>query len=249
MNTSSSPFTLSHNMLTKYQYKLTIVTSTLNDSKGMNKTLESLLSMNHDLVEWVVIDGGSIDNTVSMMSSYACVSTYPRCTLYGGFNRGIEHSRGEYVVFLNSGDTILSQAVLDALVMQLNDKDVYYFDTQLSNGDLFPIKALENIPFNMPFSHQGCAMKIETVKKMDCFSEYSGPAADHELILKMWLNECSFEKLNLCLIKCAPFTSTEDDIGKLLNRWRNVRNIYKKSYPDEKTKIDKKYGQLLSFML
>jgi glycosyltransferase involved in cell wall biosynthesis len=236
---------------TTSKFTLSIITSTLNEVDNIDKTMESLFPLLPD-VEWVYVDGGSQDGTVAKASKYAeFVHFYPGCSLYEGFNNGIRHASGKYIYYLNAGDTIISKDTLQRLVEVLKngDADLYYFNTLMPDGHLFPMHR-DKIFYKMPFSHQGCVMKRTTVDRIGWFDDRCGPAADHDLIVRMWLQECEFEEIkNLCLTRCADWKSTEDNLGRALNRWRNVRNQIKKHFPHDLSKIDAGYYDIVSFAM
>ena len=220
--------------------KLSIITSVLNGENTLPKTIESLFPI-PDNVEWVFVDGGSTDRTIEVGALWSEPHLHSGCSLYAGFNHGLRHSKGEFVYFLNSGDKVLPEGNLRGLVNELNESDVYYFDTQVSDGSLFPRFELDRLPYRMCFSHQGCVMKRESVLNLGGFSETSGPTSDHELLVKLWLTGHKFESLHYTLTQCAPFESTEDYIGRLINRWRNVRNLYKTYRSDKLEFVDRTY--------
>jgi putative colanic acid biosynthesis glycosyltransferase len=94
----------------------TVVTVTLNDVLGLEKTWRSLDSQEARDFEWVVVDGGSRDGTDAFLGQISC--TYLRWIseedggIYDAMNKGLGMSRGEYVVFLNAGDCFAGRQVL-----------------------------------------------------------------------------------------------------------------------------------------
>ena len=98
--------------------RLSIITINFNNCSGLNKTIESVISQTFNDYEWIVIDGGSTDGSRELLEQYANHFSYwvseKDNGVYNAMNKGIKVARGEYILFLNSGDW-------------LADKDVLYF--------------------------------------------------------------------------------------------------------------------------
>jgi glycosyltransferase involved in cell wall biosynthesis len=101
---------------------VSIVTPSYNMARFLGETMESVLSQNYPNIEYLVMDGGSTDNTVEVLCDYE--SRYPgRFTWVsekdGGqsdaINKGFHRSKGQIFTFLNSDDTYLPGAVRAAV--------------------------------------------------------------------------------------------------------------------------------------
>lgn len=94
--------------------KFSVVTVVLNDHAGLLRTGESILDQTCDL-EWIVVDGGSSDATLATLRNYGddvrWISERDN-GIYDAMNRGVSMSEGEYVVFMNAGDTFWDSTVL-----------------------------------------------------------------------------------------------------------------------------------------
>lgn len=92
---------------------ITIVTSTLNCAKGLAATAASLRSQNWHATQWIVADGGSTDDTISVIHRNADVIgdwySEPDRGIYDAWNKACRLIRGEWVMFLGAGD-LFSQA-------------------------------------------------------------------------------------------------------------------------------------------
>ncbi len=89
---------------------LSIITINLNNLRGLNNTLESVLAQTSDKFEWIVIDGGSTDGSVELIKENLGRVSYwvsePDRGLYNAMNKGVDASNGDYLLFLNSGDRL-----------------------------------------------------------------------------------------------------------------------------------------------
>ena len=88
--------------------KVTIITVSLNSEKYISTAIESVLSQDYSNIEYIVIDGGSVDRTIEIVKSYGTkISSFisePDDGLYDAMNKGIEISTGKIIGFLNSDD-------------------------------------------------------------------------------------------------------------------------------------------------
>lgn len=111
-----------------------VVTVTFNNLEGLQQTATSLPT-GCRLYEWIIIDGASQDGTAAWLRHqnredlvWVCE---PDCGIFDAMNKGIARARGEYVIFMNAGDTFASHAVLPALAALLGPArpDLIYGDS------------------------------------------------------------------------------------------------------------------------
>jgi putative colanic acid biosynthesis glycosyltransferase len=102
--------------MTSKQPQFTIITVVYNDVAGLVLTKSSIASQTFSDFEWIVIDGGSSDGTVNFLEQCdqigLCWVSEKDNGIYDAMNKGINKSRGEYLVFLNAGDTFPSSDTL-----------------------------------------------------------------------------------------------------------------------------------------
>jgi hypothetical protein len=101
---------------------LTIVTTTFNDAEGFQKTANSIPISND--IEWIVVDGGSESKTLELIEPL--VEARSGTLLYGpdsgifhGMNKGLLHARGRYVQFLNGGDCLDKNLVMEDMLNEI----------------------------------------------------------------------------------------------------------------------------------
>lgn len=125
--------------------KVSIVTVVYNDCQHIEDTILSVLGLDYDNMEYIIIDGGSNDGTVDVIKKYSDRISYwvsePDRGIYDAMNKGIEHSTGEWVNFMNSGDMFASPDVLYKIFHNADccDYDVLYGDVvmrYLELGDI-----------------------------------------------------------------------------------------------------------------
>lgn len=99
--------------------KLSIITAVKNARDDLIVTFESLESQLGCEVEWIVVDGGSTDGTVELISeherTFSRFISEPDEGISDAWNKGVALSRGEYLAFLNAGDAYAPNFVAEVL--------------------------------------------------------------------------------------------------------------------------------------
>lgn len=119
--------------------KLSIITINFNNAVGLQKTIESVVNQDFDNFEYIVIDGGSSDNSKSIIEKYQSKITYwvseKDNGIYNAQNKGILKSKGEYCLFLNSGDYLCNTNVLKRIFSNESVADIIYGNMQIDYGN------------------------------------------------------------------------------------------------------------------
>lgn len=110
--------------------KLSIITINYNDGEGLRKTLESVAGQTCRNFEYIVVDGGSSDNSLEVIKEFSdiidkWVSESDR-GIYNAMNKGVGMASGEYCLFLNSGDSLHSDRVIQNVLPCIKDQDIYF---------------------------------------------------------------------------------------------------------------------------
>ena len=96
---------------------ISIITVNFNDKIGLERTLESVFSQNFRNFEYLVIDGGSNDGSKELLEKNSEKINYwvsePDKGIYNAMNKGISFAKGEYLIFLNSGDHLKNENSLE----------------------------------------------------------------------------------------------------------------------------------------
>lgn len=91
---------------------VSVVIPCFNGALYLGETVESALAQTHSRMEVIVVDDGSTDNTAEIAQSYPVTYIYqPNRGISAARNVGIQHSTGEYVLFLDHDDRLLPEAV------------------------------------------------------------------------------------------------------------------------------------------
>lgn len=108
--------------------KFSIITINYNNSQGLKQTIESVVSQSFSDYEYIVIDGGSKDGSKDVIEDFADRIAYwvsePDSGIYNAMNKGVSKASGEYCLFLNSGDVLHSNNVLEQIAAGGLDTDL-----------------------------------------------------------------------------------------------------------------------------
>jgi glycosyltransferase involved in cell wall biosynthesis len=101
--------------------KISIITVCYNSAKTIERTFQSVLSQTYTNVEYIVVDGGSSDDTLSLIKNYKSLVNQSVSEsdkgLYDAMNKGIKMATGDIVGILNSDDVFTDKYVLDNVAM------------------------------------------------------------------------------------------------------------------------------------
>lgn len=117
--------------------KFSVVTVCYNSESTISKTLDSVYAQSYKIVEHVIIDGGSTDETKSIIQNHASnkiiLVSEPDDGIYDAMNKGLKHSSGDVVCFLNSDDYYIDSNVLNDVfnVFSRSNVDFVYGDLQM----------------------------------------------------------------------------------------------------------------------
>jgi glycosyltransferase involved in cell wall biosynthesis len=111
-------------------YKVSIVTVNLNNAPGLEKTIESVIGQTYADIEYIVIDGASTDGSLDIIRKYELQISYwiseADRGVYNAMNKGIRVATGDYLLFLNSGDCLFANDVINQAMICANGESILY---------------------------------------------------------------------------------------------------------------------------
>lgn len=183
--------------------KLSIITINYNNVEGLRRTIDSVLCQTWRDFEWIFIDGGSTDGSKELIErtaaecpnvSYWC--SEPDKGVYNAMNKGIAHAQGEYLNFMNSGDTFYDEDILERMVGVLDGTDIIAGTVQITNGRLLssPKEITAEIFFqDCSLCHQACFIKT-SLQKLFPYDETLSIVSDKKFyILSLVLNDATYK--------------------------------------------------------
>lgn len=218
--------------------KLSIITATWNSSETIADTLASLAQQTYTEFEYIVIDGGSTDDTVAKIKASGLrvdhLVSEPDRGIYDALNKGIALATGDYVGFLHSDDLLATEQSLANLAKALTDtqSDAIYADLQyVQKGDTNKVIRhwrsgafdRKKMKYGWMPPHPTFYMRRSLYEQLGGFDLSYRIAADYDSLLRyLWASEVQATYLPEVLIKMR--------VGGASNR--SLANIVKKSAED-----------------
>jgi glycosyltransferase involved in cell wall biosynthesis len=172
--------------------KISVVTVSLNRGYEIEKTIVSVIEQTYSNFEYLIIDGGSEDNTIEVVEKYKerldFVSEKDN-GIYNAMNKGIKKATGDFLIFLNAGDYFASASSLEALAASCSNWDLVYGDILVNQNEIKAIKKYPNILdleyfINDTLPHPGTLIRRSLFLKTGLFNEQNKIASDWEFFIK-----------------------------------------------------------------
>jgi glycosyltransferase involved in cell wall biosynthesis len=187
---------------------LTIITVNKNNATGVRRTLDSLASIQSDpLIEFLFIDGASVDDSLKIAAGFyrpdALVSE-PDSGLYQAMNKGLLLAKGDWLLWLNSGDEWsprcwpqLKQLLLQSSASVLCGASEIV-DHQTGACRSVNLAKPSDLPWGM-VNHSSTLFRRETALLYKGYNPRYRIAADRDLLVRLYLKEEAIEFTDLIL--------------------------------------------------
>lgn len=181
--------------------KISIITINRNNKIGLLKTIESVLKQTFNDFEYIVIDGLSSDGSVDVIKQFEDKITYWLTEtdngIFNAMNKGIKVAKGEYCLFLNSGDWLVDDFVLDDFCNAGFVEDIVSGNMLLvyenGNNILWESETVDEFSFDTIYKrslpHQATFIKTKLFYQYGGFNEYNKIVSDREFFLKVLIVE------------------------------------------------------------
>lgn len=107
---------------------VTIVTPSYNQARFLERTLQSVLTQTYCNVEYIVVDGGSTDESQKILKKYSSKLAWwvseKDCGQTEAINKGFARAHGQILAWLNSDDTYNPNAIEDAVMFLLKNPEI-----------------------------------------------------------------------------------------------------------------------------
>lgn len=228
-------------MNTDFMPKFSVITVTYNAEEVLERTIDSVIEQSYSQIEYIVIDGASTDNTSVILDKYRKVIdvllSEPDDGLYDAMNKGLSRATGDYVLFLNAGDTFFSSFTLEELVKTFPEggfPDVIYGNTALVNkvGEFIKMRRLKppveltwkSFSKGMLVCHQAFFVKRELAEPYDLQYRYS---SDFDWCIRILKKASLIHNSNLILIRyLEEGLTTKNRKASLMERFRIMAHYY-----------------------
>ena len=152
--------------------KLSIITINYNNCEGLRKTIESVVNQTWRDFEYIIIDGGSTDGSVDVIKEYANRIDYwvsePDRGIYHAMNKGIDVAKGEYCIFMNSGDSFINNGILEDVIKDVNSVDIISSQMKYTDGRVMtpPAQISMKFLYTSTLPHQATFIRTNVLKQI-----------------------------------------------------------------------------------
>ena len=109
--------------------KVSVITVVYNGSQTIEECIESVIAQSYEIIEHIIIDGGSTDGTLDVIKKHkdniAKIISEPDNGIYDAMNKGIRAATGDVIGILNSDDMYADEFVIENVVKCLSENNVH----------------------------------------------------------------------------------------------------------------------------
>lgn len=207
---------------------LSIITINKNNITGLNNTLNSLIKQNNQDFQWIFVDGGSFDESLSVAKKFIrtgdILISETDTGIYNAMNKGIKYAEGSHIIFLNSGDALIDENSVELINNNLKKNyDIIMFGFLHKNKNRMPRQNWWRY-WSMPTSHQAI------IYRTNCFAEFRYNeiykfAADFDHYLMLNKKKLLIKRVKKILILNDDY-GTDKYIDIVLNEYNKVLISY-----------------------
>lgn len=218
---------------------LSIITINYNNLRGLEKTIQSVLNQTLKNFEFIIIDGGSTDGSKEYIQEKNEFVDYwvseSDNGIYHAMNKGIEVAKGEYCLFLNSGDYLVDSEVLYQVInnkidadiiygnlLKGNDKD-YFLDKGISSSELTFLQL-----YNSTINHPASFIKTSLFRNFGLYKEHFKIVSDWEFFFRVIIFhnvQVKYIDVNISYFDLAGISSKQLDLIKK-ERYEVIRSYF-----------------------
>lgn len=179
--------------------KVSIITSVYNAEKYLNECILSILRQNYTNFEYIIIDGGSTDNTVNIIKQHADRLTYwisePDEGIYDAWNKGLTIAKGDWIAFVGADDLLYPDALqiyIDHITQHPRHHELEFVSSriELVKQDLSSIRVVgeawewKRFQHKMITWHVGCFHSRNLFSKYGYFDSSYKVSGDYEFLMR-----------------------------------------------------------------
>jgi glycosyltransferase involved in cell wall biosynthesis len=217
---------------------ISIITITLDAEKYLEQTIQSVLSQTYENIEYIIIDGGSTDNTISIVNKYAerikhFVSEKDEGIAHA-MNKGLALATGDYVIFLHADDYFHSKTSL-AYALDYLDESTDILACDIAYGKEGTIIRPRSFNFWFNFKgphHQGLICSRALSEILQGFDMQFKICMDYDFFIRAYRKKAKLVKAPVTLaVMRDTGISSRTDWKSLKTRFNEEKIVHKKNCP------------------
>ena len=244
--------------------KVTIITSCYNREQTIRGCIESVLSQDYPDIEYIVVDGASKDNSLSIINEYkdkiSKIISEPDHGMYEAINKGIRAATGDVIGLVHSDDFLFSNQTVSHIVQRFEDThaDFLYGDGLFVNSEntdkvvrnwIGGTYRLWKVRHGWLPLHPTCYIRREVMERKGLYNESYKIAADSDFLFRYLLGgELSVTYLKEYIVRMRMGgLSTDSDRRKQM--WKEDIRLYQSHGMNPTiTKVEKMMWKIPQFI-
>ena len=177
--------------------KFSIITICYNAAVHIEQTIQSVLCQDYPNLEYIVIDGKSVDATAIILDTYKADINYltsePDKGIADAMNKGLKPASGDWILFLHAGDYLLSKNTISMALANIQKNpgyDIYAFNILFGDSNQWAEKKSKGfrpwINVKTQFQHQGAICSDRIFQKIGNFDTGYKIAMDYDWFLRAY---------------------------------------------------------------
>ena len=224
---------------------ISIVTINFNHLKDLQETFSNVMGQTYQDIEYIVIDGASQDGTVEFLENNSKYLSYwiseKDNGIYDAMNKGVKAAKGEWIIFMNSGDLFFQESTLAQIAPYLvRSNDVVYGGVESIVNDKYGYRTSQCQPSELsliwhqiPTCHQSIFVRRELQVKYPFDTSLSW-CADHDFLARLYQLGSKFQEVPIIVSKFdASGGKVRDLLTYTRERWSICRRYFGKTREQE----------------
>lgn len=176
---------------------ITVITAVFNGGATLEKTIKSVLNQSYSNIEFIIIDGGSTDDTLDIIKKYEHAIDYwvsePDEGIYDAWNKGVRLASGDWIAFLGADDAYTEGAMeaYASLIAECSHIEPEYISSRVNMVNHSTILRVVGTPWTwrvfrkyMNVAHVGSLHHRTLFEKNGLFNESYKISGDYEFLLR-----------------------------------------------------------------
>ncbi len=210
-----------------------IITITLNNFNGLEKTYKSIKNQTFKDYQWIVIDGGSTDQTIDLLRKERSATrsekipfnfiSEPDKGIYDAMNKGIKNANGHYLIFMNAGDEFAGKDTLKMISPHTKDKPNFIYGDSLEpqgkkgKYTYKTARRYKELAWGMITHHQAMFYRRHTIRDFKLnYSLIYSISSDYDFTARFLLKAKKIKYINkpVCIFEQGGVSQTNAHIGR-----------------------------------
>lgn len=203
--------------------KISVLTPSLNSGKYLDRAIKSVLAQNYTNFEHIVMDGGSTDDTLSVLKQYDHIIwvSEPDKGQSDAMNKAFKASTGDIIVYLNADDEFAPEA-FDAIINKFNNSpkaDMVVGNLLCSNAkfDVVKVPSVNYLDLIIYWRDQHPYNPVSYFYKRAVQTRTGDFPVDNHCAIDIWFLLKAYQKFNIVKLKMVLGTFHIDGNNKTSN--------------------------------